>query len=81
MRVKALVDGLAEAPRVVRRLRDPLAPLAPAVQVISTALEATDACSQVDVADHDAPRLEDRRALLVDDAGCTPIDRDRDELD
>ena len=55
------MDGLAEAPRVVRRLRDPLAPLTPAVQVISTALEATDGCSQADVADHDAPRFEVRR--------------------
>ena len=80
MCVKAFVDGLAEAPRVVRRLRDPLAPFTPAVQVIAAALEATDACSQVNVADHDAPRLEDRRAILVGDAGSTPIDRDRDEL-
>ena len=51
------------------------------MQVITTALEATDGCSQVDVADHDAPRLEDRRAILVDDADCTPVDRDRDELE
>ena len=51
------------------------------MQVISIALEATDGCSQVDVADHDAPRFEDRRALLVDDAGSTSIERDWDELE
>ena len=51
------------------------------VQVMSTAPEATDGCSQVDVAEHGAPRLEDRRAILVDDAGCTPVDRDRSEFE
>ena len=46
-----------------------------------TAFEAADGCSQVNVADHDAPRFEDRCALLVDDASSTAIDRDRDELE
>ena len=80
MCVKALVNSLAEALRVVRRLRDQVAAGTPAVQVISTALEATDARSQVHVADHDAPRLEDRRAVFVGDAGSASVDGDRDEL-
>ena len=75
------MQGLAEGQRIIRSPRHRLAPRTPAVQVITTALEATDGCSQVDVADHDAPRLEDRRAILVDDADCTPVDRDRDELE